>query len=176
MAGKACFRNKRKTVLKTMAMAIAGLPGLLFPAIASPSSGTIHFGGNITYSNSCSIVVGAPGIISPNPDSTQLSSKNAGGKQGVADIYSIHSYDISVSSPDFFTNAPAGGNGNTTFTTTFSGESLHRGRTFSERPGESPVRLRNGYSITRVYVDLEADRPDSFPSGSYTAVAIVRCE
>ena len=176
MAGKACFPGKRTTALKMMAAAITSLPVLLFPATAVPSSGTIHFGGNITYSNSCAIVVGAPGTITPNPDSTQLSSKNAGGQQGVADIYSIHRYDISVSSPDFFTNAPAGGNDNTTFTATFSGESLHRGRTFSERPGDSPVRLRNGYSITRVFVDLEADRTGSFPSGEYTAVAIVRCE
>ncbi|MCB1423543.1 MAG: hypothetical protein KDJ69_13985 [Nitratireductor sp.] len=163
-------------MFQTVAAAIAGLPVLLFPATATPASGTIQFGGNITYSNSCSIVVGAPGTITPNADSTQLSSKNAGGQQGVADIYSIHRYDISVSSPDFFTNAPSGGNDNATFTTTFSGESLHRGRTFSERPGDSPVRLRNGYSITRVFVDLEADRTDSFPSGNYTAVAIVRCE
>lgn len=176
MRGVADYRNMRTGLLKAAIASFAGLSVVLAPATAIPSSGTLHFGGNITYSNSCAIVVGAPGTITPNSDSTQLSSKNAGGKQGVADIYSIRRYDISVSSPDFFTNAPPDGNTNTTFTTTFSGESLYRGRSFSERPGDSPVRLRNGYSITRVYVDLEADRADSFPAGDYTAVTIVRCE
>lgn len=175
MWGKRGQLNIRTNVLRGIASAVLTLV-TLFPSTAAPSSGTLHFGGNITYSNACAIVVGAPGAITPNPDGTKLSSKNAGGQQGVADVYSIWHYDISVSSPDFFTNAPAGGNDNTTFTTTFSGESLYRGRTFSERPGDSPVRLRNGYSITRVHVDLEAGRNDSFPSGDYTAVTIVRCE
>lgn len=176
MASAADCKGVRSGLLKMAVSAFAGLPILLLPSTASPNSGTLHFGGNITYSNACAIIVGAPGTITPNPDSTQLSSKNAGGKQGIADVYSIWRYGISVSSPDFFTNAPSGGNDNTTFTTTFSGESLYHGRTFPERSGDRPVRLRNGYSITRVYVDLEADRTDSFPSGDYSAVAIVRCE
>ncbi len=161
---------------KAAAAVVAAMIILLPPVSATGGSGTLHFGGNITYSNACAIVVGAPGTITPNADSTKLSSKNAGGQQGVADIYSIRRYRISVSSPDFFTNAPSGGNDTTTFTTTFSGESLYRGRDFAERPGDNSVRLRRGYSITRVYVDLEAERPDSFPSGDYTAVTIVRCE
>lgn len=176
MGNKADFRGTSKVLLRRTLASIAGLSALLAPATAIPSSGTLHFGGNITYSNSCAIVVGAPGTITPNPGSTQLSSKNPGGQQGVADIYSIWRYDISVTSPDFFTNAPPDANTNTTFKATYSGESLYRGRSFSERPGDSSVRLRNGYSITRVYVDLEADRTESFPAGDYTAVAIVRCE
>ena len=85
-----------------MAVAIAGLCALLPPVNAIASSGAIQFGGNITNNNACSIIVGGPGTISPNPDGTRLSSKNTGGQRGIADIYSIWRYDISVSSPNFF--------------------------------------------------------------------------
>lgn len=157
-------------------MQAAVIASVMAPGNSYAASGNIYFGGDITYNNACVIVVGNSGTIVPSVNGDQLSSKLSGGQQGTAEIYSLWRYDISVSAPGFFSNSPQGGSDNVSFSTTFSGESVYRGRNFNERSGDNSVRLRRGYSITRVYVDLVADRPDVFPAGNYTAQATVRCE
>jgi type 1 fimbria pilin len=146
------------------------------PKFANASSGNIHFSGNVTSDNACVITLIQNGAMVVDPTSTQMSSKVAGGVAGIAEISSLRNYWISVSSPTFFQSSPSGGSDGVTFTTTFSGQNIYRGRTFSERPGSNAVRLRNGFSITRVNVHVVANRLDAFPSGDYTAVTIVRCE
>lgn len=159
-----------------LAICTAAWFGTLVPGSAMAASGNIYFGGDITYNNACVIIVGNPGTLASSVNGDQLSSKLSGGQQGTADIYSIWRYDISVSAPGFFSTAPQGGNDSVNFTASFSGQSLYRGRTFAERPGNDPVRLRTGFSVTRVFVDLVADRPNVFPAGNYATQATVRCE
>lgn len=140
------------------------------------AQGNVQFGVNLTTNNSCVVVVQSGGTLTTNANGTQLSSKNAGGQAGIADVYSISRYRISVDAPPFFLVSPPGGNDNVTFSATFSGRSLYRGRNFNERSGTRSVRLRRGYSVTRVTANVVADRTQAFPAGTYQTVAILRCE
>ena len=98
----------------------------------------------------------------------------------VADADYLYSKDsrlfISVDTPTTFLTFPAGGDTGVSFAVTYSGTSIFRGRTFAEQPGSNAVRLRGGFSITRVNVNLTATKPDGFPAGAYTGYATVRCE
>lgn len=115
--------------------------------------------------------------MAQNLTETILSSKEAGGVPGMARIYSFEDYWISVDGPTSFSTAPAGGNNNVAFQTLFSGTSFHNGATFAERPGNSPVQLQTGFTVTDVSVSLIATKTvSSFPHGSYSAWTIVRCE
>lgn len=143
-------------------------------AIAGP--GDIHFNGDITNSAYCIIFVRQSGTLAPNVDATQLSSKLPGGTPGIAEVWSFRKYDISVSSPTFFNTYPTGGDVGVSFDTTFSGSSLRRGITFPEQSGDVPARTRNRFGRTEITVNLEANKPDSFPSGDYSAQTTVRCE
>lgn len=140
------------------------------------AQGDIHFGGDLTTNNACVVIVRQGGTLIPNVDATQMSSKLPGGNSGIADIYSLWRYNISVSAPSFFDSRPLGGDDGVTFTALYSAQSIYRGRTFAEQSGDIQERLRVGFSVTRVNVNLIADRPDSFPAGNYSAHTVVRCE
>lgn len=155
-------------------IAFALLAGANNAALAGP--GDIHFNGDITNSAYCIIFVTQSGTLVPNVDATQLSSKLPGGTPGKAEIWSFRKYDISVSSPTYFNTYPTSGDVGVNFTTTFSGQSLRRGITFPEQSGDIPARTRNRFGRTEVTVNLEANKPDSFPSGDYSAQTTVRCE
>ena len=88
----------------------------------------------------------------------------------------MSAYYVTVDALPYFLSGPSGASDDSTFTPTFSGQSIYRGRNFGERPGSQAMRLRGGTSITRVNVHLVVDNPTIFPSGNYTALTIVRCE
>lgn len=136
----------------------------------------VHFGGDVTNNAFCIIFVNQPGTLAPNIGSTQLSSKLPGGSAGTAEVWSFRRYEVSVSSPTYFDTYPTGGDIGVNFTTTFSGRTLRRGRNFAERPGDSPIRTRRGFSRTEITVNLTADKADGFPSGDYSAHTVLRCE
>ena len=147
----------------------------LAPAVQA-AQGNILFGVNITTNNACVVLVRRGGTMTQNVGGDVLSSKNAGGVTGIADVYSIFNYQVTVDPPPFFLTAPAGGNNGVSFETTFSGTSITNGVNFGEQAGNIPVTLNSGFSGTRVTVDVTATRPDGFPAGSYQTVSIVRCE
>ncbi len=161
---------------KKTALAVIVTSAAVWPATSKAAQDNVQFWGNITTNNPCVVILGRQGQLGVSPDLRQLSSKIAGGMSGVADIYSLIGYQISVDGPSFFMTAPGGGNTGAAFTTTYSGSNIFRGVTFPEQPGSQQVRLNSGFSITRVNIHLVADRADSFPSGSYTAITTVRCE
>ncbi len=163
-------------IAKNTALAFVLMSTAAWPSTSNAAQDNVQFWGNITTNNPCVVILGRQGQLGVSPDLRQLSSKISGGVSGVADIYSLIGYQISVDGPSFFMTAPAGGNNGVAFTTTFSGSNIFRGITFPEQPGSQQVRLNAGFSITRVNIHLVADRPDSFPSGSYTAITTVRCE
>ncbi|MFK5979012.1 MAG: hypothetical protein QM488_09025 [Rhizobiaceae bacterium] len=143
---------------------------------ANAGQGNVNFGGNVDASSACIIVIRGGGTMTQSATGDQISSKNTGGNHGVADVYSWWNYDISLDAPSFFTSRPTGGDDNVTFTASFSGTSIFRGRSFADQPGSTSVQLRRGPSVTRVQAHLTADRPDAFPSGNYSAYTILRCE
>lgn len=161
---------------RKFAAALAVMAGAALPSASYAAQDNVQFWGNITINNPCVVVLGRQGQLGVSPDLRQLSSKISGGVSGVADIYSMVAYQISVDGPTFFATAPGGGNNGVAFTASYSGSSILRGVSFPEQPGNQQVRLNPGFSITRVNIHLVANRPDAFPGGDYTAIATVRCE
>ncbi len=133
---------------------------------------------------SCTIIVNQAGTMAASSDARTLSSKLTGGIAGLATVTSRKRsqnpgarYRLTLDAPSAFTSMPVGGDAGVTFATRFSGISISRGRNFTERDGNSSVRLRRrGTSVTQITAHLIANRPDSFPGGSYSAVATLRCE
>jgi hypothetical protein len=146
------------------------------PQVALAQQADVPFQGTVDENNACIIVVQQEGEMIATADATQMSSAFAGGTFGMADIYSWRNYFITAEPPSFFDTAPAGGLTGATFSTTFSGQDIFRGRNFAWQPGTNAVRLRGSFSITRVRVHLTAVNPSGFPAGDYTAHAIMRCE
>ncbi len=141
------------------------------------AQGNVLFGGDLTSNNPCVVIIRRAGTLAQNATATQLSSRNAGGQSGIADVFSIFRYELSVSPPPFFTSRPNGGDDGVTYQTFFSGVNLNgRGVSFPTQSGSIPVQLTNFFSFTRLTVDLEANRPDPFPAGNYATYATVRCE
>ncbi len=157
------------------AICIVALAGSMIAPPALAAQNGVFFGANLTYNNACVIIVQQDGTMVQNGNATVLSSKFPGGIAGIADVYSLSRYYVTVDAPGFFTTPPNASFG-TVFSTLFSGQSIFRGRTFAEQPGTSAVQLNNGYSITRLTVNLDASRPSGFPAGDYTAYTTVRCE
>jgi hypothetical protein len=135
----------------------------------------VGFSGNVAMGNTCVIIVDSDGEFVPNADATLLSSRLPGGRPGTATVYSLLNHSLSVDTPGNFAN-PANAGSGTSFSAYFSGRSILLGRSFGERPGSSPVRLRRGISITEISVDLEAANAGGFEEGDYSAQAVIRCE
>lgn len=168
-----------KSKIRSSRLSAVVLNGVLsFAAIstACAGQGNMNFGGNIDAPAACIIVIRGSGTMTQSASGDQLSSKNTGGNYGVADIYSWRKYDISLDAPSFFTSRPVGGDDNVTFSASFSGTSVFRGRNFADQPGSTSVQLAGGPSVTRIHAHLTADRPDAFPSGNYSAYTVLRCE
>lgn len=121
----------------------------------------------------CLIAVGTSGVIAPNIEATELSSKGYGGAPGSVDVLtSAGSFSLVVEAPLGFSLSPVGGNDDVTFSASYSGFGA---TAFSEQPGKIPVRLKNG--LTSIQTHLVATRASGlFPSGLYRADLIVRCE
>lgn len=159
-----------------VAFCISGL-ALLPGSDAFAVTGPVVFSGNITVNNSCAINVINDGRFGTSANMRQLSSKLAGGAPAVADIVSSRNYRISAIAVPTLTSYPIGGNTGVTMASLYSGQSISSGRTFTERPGTTTVRLRNRLSTTRVTVHLSATRSGSaFPSGYYQGTVTLRCE
>lgn len=167
----------RKPKRLLCAVAIAASINTMVVQPSMPAQGNVIFGANLTTNNACAIIVRQSGTMAQNTAGTQLSSRLPSGQAGIADVFAIFPYQISVDTPPYFSSRPAGGDDNVTFSAWFSGQALNsRGANFPSQPGNNPVTLSRYFSYTRLSVDLEASRPDPFPPGSYSTYAIVRCE
>ena len=157
---------------------LGALSALVLPAgDAQAAQAGVNFGVNIYYHNLCSIVLQENGTLAPNGDNTLLSSKQPGGAPGKARVTSFGAYDLTADEVSFFLSDPGNMSLGSTFVARFSGQAVNnRGRTFAERDGGNAMRLRTGYSITDVTVNLDVTRPNGFAAGDYTALTIVRCE
>lgn len=148
---------------------------------AFPAQGNINFWGDIPASGPCLMFFQIPGQMGVSPDGRQLSSKIAGGTPGIAAIWSLNPYVVTIDGPSFFMTMPGNGNDGVTFTTTYSADIRH-GTTwqpiasFTDRPSSQSFQLSTTPSYAYLHINVVANRPDAFPGGNYTATATVRCE
>jgi hypothetical protein len=160
----------------------AMLAGLTIIFSAATLSGTspleaatrnIVFNAAITTAGNCAITVRNNGTLGVSANVRQLSSKIAGGSEASADIFMSGRHRVSVDTPGVFAIAPNGGDTGVTRTTSWRGNILPGGTSWPERT--TPLGFIGTGSI-RTYVHYVANRPDSFPNGSYQALSVIRCE
>lgn len=121
----------------------------------------------------CAVIIGNGGVLAATPEAMELSSRSFGGAPGSAEVVTdTGSFSLQIDTPLGFSNAPAGGNDGVTFHASYSGFGV---TSFSETPGNIPVRLKNGQ--TSIQAHLWATRTSSpFPAGQYRAELVLRCE
>jgi hypothetical protein len=159
-------RNREMKNFVKFAVVTAALAAPL-PAFAA--TGDVQF--DATVNNTCTIAVGPAGLLAANVGQTVLSSTNAGGTAGTADITATSAaYSVSVNAPTAFAAAPVGGGTSVTFAATYASAgatTLAAGNTV--RP------LNTG--VSNVTVNMSATKSSgSFPTGTYAAVVVLRCE
>ncbi len=122
--------------------------------------------------NTCTIAVGPAGVLATNVGQTVLSSSVAGGSAGTADITATSAaYQVSVTAPTAFgAGAPAGGGTNVTFAANYASA----GAT-TLAAGTTARALNTG--VSNITVNMSATKSSgSFPTGTYAAVVVLRCE
>ena len=142
---------------------------LAAPLPAFAATGDVQF--DATVNNTCTIAVGPAGVLATNVGQTVLSSTNAGGQAGVADITATSAaYSVSVNAPTAFATAPAGGGTGVTFAANYASAGATTIATTS-----SATALNTG--VSNITVNMSATKATgSFPTGTYAAVVVLRCE
>ena len=142
--------------------------GLCTPVQAFAVTGNVIF--NADVNNTCVINIVDAGIMKGNVGLTQLSSETAGGQPGLATVATTSSaYSVNVNSPLAFSTFPTGGAA-TSFAAKYSttGASVYSNQTVA-----NPLAV----GTTNVQVHLAATKATgSFPTGTYTATVVLRCE
>jgi hypothetical protein len=165
--------------LRTRRAALAGLAAILsavtFSATLPLEAATrnIVFNAAISTAGNCAITVRNNGTLGVAANVRQLSSKIAGGSRASADVFMSGRHRVQVDTPGVFAIAPNGGDTGVTRTTSWSGFILPGGTSWPERT--TPLGFIGTGSI-RTFIDYVANRPDTFPNGSYQAISIIRCE
>lgn len=123
--------------------------------------------------NYCQIIVTRNGTMTPNVGATGLSSRNAGGLSGAAEVTASNaSFALVAEAPAGFAIGPAGASQDVVFAAAISGSGS---TSFLEMPGNTPVRLKRG--VTVVEAQLTATRlSGALPAGHYRADMVLRCE
>ncbi|MBE7186204.1 MAG: hypothetical protein INR68_17560 [Methylobacterium mesophilicum] len=134
------------------------------------ASANLEFAGTVL--RTCSITVGAPGVLDVGANGTTLSSSSGLGTPATALVVSTGSnYQLSVTNPSSFSLAPSGGNAGVTFDTKYS----VTGVTSALNVAAGGSTLLN-IGTTNLSVSLTATKATVFPSGLYTAQTVVTCE
>lgn len=168
----------RVKVIKTALVTVTMATCLMTASISTAQAQDIPFGGVVTGQSRCRLTVTQSGALAQSADATQLSSKIGTGAPGLAQVRATGAaYNLSLWHGTTWLASPIAGNGNTTFTPTFSGTATNgRGTTFSEQPGTTPVFIRrNGRSNLTIHL-VATSHSGSFPNGTYSTNVILRCE
>ena len=168
-----------------------------FPTTVNSAQQGVSFGGFVGLGRFCNILLTQNGTLAPNVSRTQLSSLEAAGVAGRAQIRtslvtSGPQYIISVEAPTAFTNAPSALSApvdfGVTYTSTFE---VFSGNDPHGNPNTTPIssgslselssttRLRFPRNATRLSLDVHLDASTStgtFPAGEYAAEVVLRCE
>lgn len=143
---------------------------LAAPLPAFAATGDVQF--NATVNNTCSITVNQAGLLTANVGQTSLASTNAGGAAGQATIVATSAnYTVGVDQPiGWQAGFPTGGDTNVTFAATYSASG---DTTVASTDLDNPLAT----GTTAVNVNLAATKSSgSFPTGTYAAVVVLRCE
>lgn len=146
---------------------VSALLAAPLPAVAA--TGNVQF--DATVNNTCGITVQQAGLLTANVGQTVLSSTNAGGSAGVAEIVATSAnYTVSIDQPTAFSTAPSGGGTNVNFAATYSASGA---TTVASTAAANPLLT----GTTAVNVNMSATKTSgSFPTGTYAAVVVLRCE
>lgn len=156
--------------MKKLAM-LAAAAAVAMPASAFAATGDVQFDGSV--SNTCSITVNSAGTLTTNVGQTVLGSEETGGAAGTATVVTTSAaYSISADAPLAFGTAPAGGNTSVTFAANYAASGP---TTISQTPGGTASPLSTGsYDVD---VNMAATKTSgSFPTGTYDATVVLRCE
>ncbi len=142
---------------------------LAAPLPAFAATGDVQF--DATVNNTCTIAVGPAGLLASNVGQTVLSSSIAGGTAGTADITATSAaYQVSINAPTAFTAFPLNGGTNVTFAANYASA----GAT-TLAAGNTARALNTG--VSNVTVNMSATKTSgSFPTGTYAAIVVLRCE
>ncbi|WP_025031235.1 MULTISPECIES: hypothetical protein [Nitratireductor] len=143
----------------------------IFTAPAAAVTDTVIFNGNVI--STCLITVGTPGVLGTNGALNVLSSTEAAGVSGTATVVTTGTgFNMSTSTPAAFLVAPAGGDDDVTFSSSYSASGV---TTLLDVVGTVTSPL--GLGVTNVDVDLSATKSAGvFPAGNYTAEVTLTCE
>jgi hypothetical protein len=121
----------------------------------------------------CAIVVTQQGLLAPSPDNMELSSRQQGGRPGIAQVTATNSsYDLTIDPPGGFVISPTGGSADTTFTSTYSATGATN---VADSPGQFALDIKRG--VSQIEANFIATRNNSpFPAGQYSAELVLRCE
>jgi hypothetical protein len=164
------------------AAAAAACLALAGPLPAFPATGNVTFSGNINSASTCVVIVNNNGQLGISPNIRQLSSKIAGGTPGRVTVLQAGIYNISATTLPAFSVAPIGGDTGVTRQVLFNGVATNLVSGFSvtipEMNASPGIRVNSfGFnSRTNLDINFIANRPNSFPSGPYRALVVLRCE
>ncbi len=168
IAPRQCFADRAAIAISFAATLF------VFATPSFAAYGNVVFVGNIPTAGACTIVVTQTGGLKVSPDVKQMSSKFAGGTSGMADVNSIGTYQLSVTTPPVFDVGPFDANTNVTRQVLFSGFDQNSGATFAERT--TPI-YASGNVRTRMSINFAAQKTTgTFSTGHYQALTWVRCE
>lgn len=121
---------------------------------------------------SCLVTISTPGLIGASSDQTVLSTEETGGLAAVAAVVTNSTTStIQVIPPVAFSVAPASGNANTTFATSYD----TTGVTVADVADGNTVTALN-LGLTAMTIDASATKSSgTFDAGAYEFVATVRC-
>ena len=133
-------------------------------------------GRRLGYANrpSCQIFIVDPGRLGASIENTSLDSKLMNGRPGTVQVFArTGNYRLSIDPPLGFSASPVGGSTAVVMRATFSGQ----GKTnFSERDGNTAIRLRRGLTTIRTHLTASRTDGNPFPPGNYSAEVTMRCE
>jgi hypothetical protein len=142
---------------------------LLAPVQAFAVTNNVIFNG--TVNNTCAITIVDAGILATNVGQTQLSSTNAGGQAGTATLATTSTaYSVTVNAPTAFDTQPA-----TAGVSTFAASYGTTGATVLAAGQTTLKPLSVG--TTTVAINMTATKATgAYPTGTYAATVVLRCE
>ena len=142
---------------------------LAAPLPAFAATGNVQF--DAVVNNTCTMVVGPAGVLDTNVGQTVLSSQTGAGTAGTAAITATSgAFSVSIDTPTVFTAAPLNGGTNVTFAANYASAGA---TTLAAANSARPLNT----GVSNITVNMSATKSSgSFPTGTYAAIVVLRCE
>lgn len=154
--------------MKKLALMGAAAAMALVPFQAQAVTGDIPFNG--TVADTCTITAIGSGTLDSNTAFSEIGSGHGSGASGSAVITTnATTFDVGVDAPTAWGSSPAG-----TPVTSFTAEySTSGANTIATTSADTSL---SAAGVTNVTVDMNASTAGAFPSGTYSAIVVLRCE